>query len=494
MLHLKGVMPMNTFHLRFRFVLLAFFSISISFTMDCYVEGLHSIDVKTDDGNHEPVFAPINHNRSTDLQDYFPINNHPLLALNRLPLSSKFSELDENESMWGIYTDGLGAPTWEINNASNPSLDGNSLRCAITGGEPYSNVHCYRNLPAEPTSNLFRLSMSFYYQPSSTFNNEGGDSIIQGLEFTMNKWDQGIRYEWALQWDNVDQGAPKWRYWDPTHLTNQWVDVLGISSPVTGEEWHTLLLEGDIFDGKVHYRRFVFDQQEHELNIPLVEAASAIDEPKLAVAVQLDGNSTETPYDLFIDHVTLEAGISNTFSSTAANDGWVLETGEATNSGGVKNANGLLRVGDDIQNKQYRSILSFDTSSLPNNAVISKVTLKIKQESVAGTSPLKTHGSLLADMAKGFFGKNVLENTDFQIQGSPVPNIGSFAAVAGQPGWYQLVLSPANAKYVNLTGVTQFRLRFARDDDNDRKADFISFYGGKDATNPPQLIVEYTIP
>ena len=37
-------------------------------------------------------------------------------------------------------------PTWQLNNASSPSLDGNSLRCAITGGQPYSNVHCYRNL------------------------------------------------------------------------------------------------------------------------------------------------------------------------------------------------------------------------------------------------------------------------------------------------------------------------------------------------------------
>jgi hypothetical protein len=183
-----------------------------------------------------------------------------------------------------------------------------------------------------------------------------------------------------------------------------------------------------------------------------------------------------------------------TFSSTTAKDGWVLETSETSNHGGTKNVIGFLSVGDDARNKQYRSILHFDTSSLPDNAIIFEVTLKIKQAGITGVNPFTTHGSLLADMAKGFFGKSTLENTDFQAQGIPVPNIGSFVTIGEEPGWYQLALSPANAKYVNLAGVTQFRLRFARDDDNDRKADFISFYGGEDATNPPQLIVEYTTP
>jgi hypothetical protein len=123
--------------------------------------------------------------------------------------------LDEDASAWGVYVE--GSPTWILNNATTPSLDGKSLRCGITGGDPYSNVHCYRNLPAEPNSADFSLSMSFYYQPASSFNNVGAPSIVQGLEFTMNKWDQGLSYEWALQWDNVDPGAPKWRYWDAAH-------------------------------------------------------------------------------------------------------------------------------------------------------------------------------------------------------------------------------------------------------------------------------------
>jgi len=38
--------------------------------------------------------------------------------------------------------------------------------------------------------------------------------------------------------------------------------------------------------------------------------------------------------------------------------------------GGTLSAAGTLRVGDDASKKQYRSILYFDTSALPDNAVI----------------------------------------------------------------------------------------------------------------------------
>ena len=49
-------------------------------------------------------------------------------------------------------------------------------------------------------------------------------------------------------------------------------------------------------------------------------------------------------------------------------------------------------------------------------------------------------------------------------------------------------------KYVNLAGATQFRLRFMKDDDNDKKGDFISFYAGDDETNPPRLYIEFYVP
>ncbi|HEY3473668.1 MAG TPA: S-layer homology domain-containing protein, partial [Anaerolineales bacterium] len=165
-------------------------------------------------------------------------------------------------------------------------------------------------LPAEPDSNLFLLSLSFYYRPSSSFNNANGvPSIVQGLEFTMNKWQSGRRYEWALQWENVDPspgaGAPEWRYWDPAPPDPfKWVDT-GLAGGVSGMTWHTLVLEGGIFGAEVHYRRFILDNMIIPLDKVVTPAAAPGEPDKLAVAVQLDGNYQADPYELFIDDVTL---------------------------------------------------------------------------------------------------------------------------------------------------------------------------------------------
>ncbi len=69
--------------------------------------------------------------------------------------------------------------------------------------------------------------------------------------------------------------------------------------------------------------------------------------------------------------------ITKTFRSTGTYDGWVRESSETSSKGGTINSSATtLRVGDDDSDRQYRSILHFKTSSLPDNAVIQALTLK----------------------------------------------------------------------------------------------------------------------
>jgi putative hemolysin len=87
------------------------------------------------------------------------------------------------------------------------------------------------------------------------------------------------------------------------------------------------------------------------------------------------------------------------FRSAGTFDGWVLEREEGSGRGGSFNATATTgRVGDDASDRQYRSILSFDTSGLPDDAVITGVTLRIKRQSITGTNPFDTHGLLKVDM------------------------------------------------------------------------------------------------
>jgi len=217
-----------------------------------------------------------------------------------------------------------------------------------------------------------------------------------------------------------------------------------------------------------------------------------LDVPVAATIADLAGNPlTVLP---FTGGATYTVNKTIAFTSTAANDGWTLESSEFGNEGNMMNATSVLRVGDDSANKQYRSLLYFDTSRLPDNAIISKATVKIKKAGVTGTDPFTTHGALIADMAKGFFGLSPLEATDFQAPGALISSAGSFVATILPT--YQLTLNPVNFKYVNPFGVTQFRLRFTLDDNNNKVMDFVSFYGGDalTATDRPQLTIEYYTP
>jgi hypothetical protein len=192
------------------------------------------------------------------------------------------------------------------------------------------------------------------------------------------------------------------------------------------------------------------------------------------------------------EYYTRAAIITLTAVSAGSTDGWILESGETSGVGGTQNKTAMaLRLGDDAANRQYRAILSFDTSVLPDTATITSVTFKFKYAGKTGTLPFNTHGNLLADVRKGAFSNN------------PNLQIGDFKATASKSkvliftnnlvnSWYSQSFDPADFQYINLGGVTQFRLRFSKDDNNDFGSDFLKIYSGNDAdSNRPTLQVDY---
>jgi hypothetical protein len=187
--------------------------------------------------------------------------------------------------------------------------------------------------------------------------------------------------------------------------------------------------------------------------------------------------------------------VTAVFKSVALNDGWVLESAEASGAGGtMDSAATTCRVGDDAGDRQYRAILDFNTGSLPNDAVITGVALRIKSSSVMGTNPFGTHGNLIADVRRGAFNGNLaLESADFQAAASK-SSAGTFGTVPVS-GWYRSDLLASAYSKVNVKGHTQVRLRFATDDNDDAGADYLAFLcGNAAAASRPQLIVTYYVP
>ena len=97
-------------------------------------------------------------------------------------------------------------------------------------------------------------------------------------------------------------------------------------------------------------------------------------------------------------------------------------------------------------------------------------------------------------MQKPYFGTTAaLLSSDFQA----APGIGAVSTFDSVPvnNWYSATVGNSGYTYIDLTGTTQFRLRFSLDDNNDIGADAIKFYSGEaTAASRPQLIIEYYIP
>jgi serine protease len=183
-----------------------------------------------------------------------------------------------------------------------------------------------------------------------------------------------------------------------------------------------------------------------------------------------------------------------TFMSSGAYDGWVLESRETSNKGGTMNAaSAALPLGDDAANRQYRAILSFDTTSLPDNAVITSVVLKIKQSGApVGSNPFSVLGNLFTDIRKGTFGAIALQLTDFQVAAS-ASRVGFFNKTPSA-GWYTNTLNATGLANINKFGPTQFRIYFAKDDNNNHVADYMRFLSGNAATGKPTLTITYAVP
>ena len=237
------------------------------------------------------------------------------------------------------------------------------------------------------------------------------------------------------------------------------------------------------------------------LRLDLTDDDSILDTAELPLGGTGIGNANFAAGETYtIDRNSPEI-LSTSFTSDGAYDGWVMEAKETSNKGGTTNANAAtFRVGDNGQDNQYRSILQFSTTSLPDNAVITQMILTMQLETIVGTNPFSTHRSMWVDIRQGAFGSfgpfqiGALQTSDFQAPASLYSaGIIQDNAVGG---WYWVNFDPMVFPQVNLKGVTQFRLGFQLDDDDDRRDDYLSFFSGNYGVQSarPQLMIKYFVP
>ena len=186
--------------------------------------------------------------------------------------------------------------------------------------------------------------------------------------------------------------------------------------------------------------------------------------------------------------------LTQTFLSNGAYDGWILESFQNSGLGDQTNATSTsFYLGDNAQNRQFRSILDFSTAPLPDNAIIIDATLKIRRLSTTGADPFASQGNILVDINNGTLDARALQSSDFQIAAS----LDSAGTILNSPvdNWYSATLGPSALPYINKAGITQFRLRFQESTDYNLQANTIKFYSGDAATNNrPTLQIDYYLP
>ncbi len=188
------------------------------------------------------------------------------------------------------------------------------------------------------------------------------------------------------------------------------------------------------------------------------------------------------------------------FASRASSSGTILESSAISGLGGALDATSpAFNLGDDAANKQYRAILSFNTGSLPDNAVIRKATLTLTEQSGTGTGdPFSLLGGLVVDVRKGFFGPtSALEARDFQTPASisaigpydPTPVLGVYTINLSSSAFSSI------NKLVTSGGLTQLRVRFQKDSNNNSVANYATFYSSyATIAYRPRLTITYYVP
>jgi poly(hydroxyalkanoate) depolymerase family esterase len=173
--------------------------------------------------------------------------------------------------------------------------------------------------------------------------------------------------------------------------------------------------------------------------------------------------------------------VTVSFNSITAEDGYVK-----ANADGSLPAVGTLTslaVGRGTDAKYNRTILSFDTSSLPDTATVVRAYVKVTWSSGSGDPWSDPVGNtLLVDVKNGTFGAAGTETTDY----SAAPTASGVASIAKFTSGTKnsTDFGSAGLSAINRTGRTQLKLRFSQ---NQSATHYAFFSEGAGAV----LTVEY---
>jgi hypothetical protein len=191
----------------------------------------------------------------------------------------------------GAGGNGPATPHWMAQFQTTPSLDGASAEFFVGGSTPYAAALWWKQLGPIDSATHFVYDMNFYFTNSAA---------PQALEFDVNQSVNGKKYIFGTECDF--HGNQTWRVWDSSL---HWQDT-GVSCVAahTSKVWHSLRWEFErTSGGHTHFIAVTVDGVRKIVDRFYNPQASSVRE--LNLAFQMDGNSTMTDYNVWLDKVKL---------------------------------------------------------------------------------------------------------------------------------------------------------------------------------------------
>ena len=180
--------------------------------------------------------------------------------------------------------------------------------------------------------------------------------------------------------------------------------------------------------------------------------------------------------------------LTASFASVDAEDGYTKATasGGSAAVGTLESSSGLA-IGRGSDGKYNRALLSFDTSSLPDNAVILAATVELTHRGNYGDPWSSPSGNqLVVDIRSGCFGSSCSLLASDHTAGATAETIAVVPAF-GSGTQHSADFNAAGLAAISTTGTTQLRLRFSANQTSTR---YLWIGNGTQA----ELHVEYEVP
>jgi len=227
-----------------------------------------------------------------------------------------FSNL-QRADQWGQY--GQRAPTFvdcspspcdnisfSMNQGvSSPALSGNSTKFDLGQGDPYGDALFNNHLIGDqssqglpdtdktliPTLHNFVYDVYFY---GSNLN------ASQAVEFDINQFTNGLSFIWGHECRVA--GGNEWDIWD--NQSGHWV-ATGVPCYPKSNDWNHLTIQVQrTSNNQLLYQSITLNGQQYNLNATYAPTSTSW--YGVTVNYQMDGNSSQTPYNVYLDNLTFK--------------------------------------------------------------------------------------------------------------------------------------------------------------------------------------------